>query len=429
MNSDASCGPSSALSNLSKYTDRDQTLQKEFVNSHPGTFHKTQGFKSNEGIDRRLNNDFQSFNNGGYHEFPSQMVNQFNRPPALNQPRPTMVGTPSHGGWVQDFSDLSLDSGAQHASRNFHQQQQMSEGWHQQFLNQQSQNRQAQLLSQPQDLQNRHMQNVNSSFSSAYPLNMRTNLSTPLIPQMLSMTEHQEIHKLDYESTNFESHFDQVEKELLEAEKEQQQHHEEITTENDKEEFARAAQKVQSSMLSSNTSAETSNKFQNSNFLKLMNSISNRAVELEGDKLVDSQSREDIRDQTHDLQQELLDHLVSAQENQTMKVNSLNSHHNTVEQPYQNSTAASGRQQWREENINHLPDPLAHIRDGDLAHISNPLQAAKIISGDQVKNRDWMEDESWFQKRDSRSPLQNERNSILADEWQEMYDDYRHDDD
>ena len=42
--------------------------------------------------------------------------------------------------------------------------------------------------------------------------------------------------------------------------------------------------------------SEMNEKFQNSQFLKLMSSIGNRQVELEGDKLVTSDSKEDIRE-------------------------------------------------------------------------------------------------------------------------------------
>ena len=78
----------------------------------------------------------------------------------------------------------------------------------------------------------------------------------------------------------------------------------------------------------------------------------------------------------------------------------------------------------------HLPDPLAHVRDGALALDLTPLQAARIISGGQVRPADWTEDESWTAEtpRQQQTP-RPQRAPLLDHAAQEAYDDYRNDDD
>lgn len=244
---------------------------------------------------------------------------------------------------------------------------------------------------------------------------MRTDLSSPL------MTEHQEVHREEHEKAAFDEQFERLEQELAEAEQVSDNIH-------DREEFARTAGRVKESMLVSSPerSEETTEKFQQLNFLKLMSSIHNRSVEIsaDGEKLVDREGQ-DVRDGGH---------LDSAND----VLQSQPSYHDPVHDAAHDIRLGDGPlhimdlpQSTKRAEVsdnapptNHLPDPLAHIKDGALPEFLDPLQAAKIVSGNQVKTRDWMPtDDDWLDMS-----VQPPR-SIVSQEWQEMYDDYRHDDD
>lgn len=51
----ANCGPSNALQNLSKHTQRDNTLQNEIIRNQP---QQGNGFRNQPIVDQRLNQDF-----------------------------------------------------------------------------------------------------------------------------------------------------------------------------------------------------------------------------------------------------------------------------------------------------------------------------------------------------------------------------------
>lgn len=281
-----------------------------------------------------------------------------------------------------------------------------------QFQNQnQSQN---QFHNQFQNQFENQFQNQNQFLAQPFRLNMRTDLSTPLHP----FTEHQELHREDHHQLAFDEQFDRLEQELAQAETQAETHNE--LSDMDKEEFARTAGKVKETMLVDNPerSEETTQKFQQSNFLKLMSSIHERSVEIsdEGDKLVD-RSGQDIRETTEarDERTQSPDYHAAMHDTQPVQMssNQLNLQPNSQLNSQLNSQNIQSR----------LPDPLAHIKDGALPEFLDPLQAAKIVSGNQVKTGDWMPtDDHWLD-------MTTKQNSIVSQEWQEMYDDYRHDDD
>ncbi|ODV70355.1 hypothetical protein HYPBUDRAFT_155268 [Hyphopichia burtonii NRRL Y-1933] len=425
---DASCGPSNALQNLSKHTQRDQSLQNEFINRN-GPVNPGQSFRSNyTGVDHQLNQDFQQFNQlqnmngnpafmnqfgpapqipGRHHE--QAQFNQFNQSqthfnqPQLHQPQ----SSNSKQGWVQDFSNLAISN-----------RQQPTNDWHTQFMKQQGFQQH-----QPQAQHQRVMPN----HASGFQMNMRTNLSQPM-NQMAVPTEHQEMHRMEQEKQVFDDQFDQLEKELEAQAVPEQTILEEInevsTNENEKEEFAKTAQRVYDSMLSQQNTqtTETSTKFQQSDFLKLMNSISSRKVELsqEGNKLV-NESGQDIRNQEHisnladplqDVRNEVRQEPLSVRHDNT-------DYHRAVHEPQMNTEEALR---------GHLPDPLAHIKDGELDAFE-PLQAARIVSGDQVKGNQWMEDSNWEIEPDALHGSRLQKGRILNQYEQEVFDDYRQDDD
>ena len=133
-----------------------------------------------------------------------------------------------------------------------------------------------------------------------------------------------------------------------------------------------------------------------------MSSIGNRKVELEGDKLVTSDSKEDIREKGIP-ESEAQTAFASHQElHQQATLNNPDYHQPMFDQTPESSRDPTGRagvnvaQQpvqdtaAEQENPqeNRLPDPLAHIQDGQLSDINDPLTAAKVISGGQVQTKD-----------------------------------------
>lgn len=386
-----SCGPSNAVSNLSKHTQRDNSLQNDVIRRNGPQ--NNQQFRNNQIIDNNLNQEFNQFSgnqfNGSF-DGGNQFANQFmSRFPMKGR------GQNRNQGWVNDFSNLSLE-------RNELQTRDMTreQGWNQQFMNgsqqynQQQQNSQ-QFNQQQQNIQHQFQQNqlqqnqVNQQIQPQMPfhMNTRTNLNPVYHEPVGNLTEHQEMHKMEQQHQQFEDEFKLLEQEM----------HSNTT---DKEEFAKTARKIHESMTNNH---EQNEKIQQSNFLKLMNSISNRSVELsnEGDKLVDSQSGQDVREQeiTEHLSDPLRDVKESSETvatpdyhrpmysdagqvvNQRQAVNQEQPQEQTQEQTQQ-----------ADPHHNPLPDPLAHIQDGALSNIQEPLQAARIISGNQVVPEAWMED-------------------------------------
>lgn len=411
---EASCGPTNALNKLSQYSQRDNSLQNDVLRQPQ--HNPTAQFKGGQLVDERLNQDFNQFNQtGGSSNFASQFMNshapQFqnrnvqavpqNRAQQFQHQYQPQTG---NSNWVLDFSSMSIGD-SQRAN------------WNQQFNQNMSQQMQSQTQNQNQmnGVQQRQFMAQRTN-GEAFQLNMRTNLSTtmninnrPMNMNTLSpgfKTEHQEMH----EAAFFDNQFNELEKELQETTEQQ-----EIFDDSEKEKFAETARRVKSSMLRGGSLQleETSQKFQNSNFLKLMNSIGNRQVELEGDKLVEKEG------QISQINVEPQDTRVSMV---PMADGKEIDYHKPLH-PFPDVTEEK-RQNLREEHINHLPDPLAHLKEGDLADFKSPLEAAKIVSGNQVKTSDWMDDDLWL---DQTGPA-SQRSQIMTDEWQEMFDDYRHDD-
>lgn len=407
---DASCGPSNALSQLSKHTQRDQSLQNEFVGRQgpvqPGNF-RTHGH-----VDAGLNREFQNFNSDGMSSFDPLFAAQRHNagPPMAMRQNPN---------WVQDFGGLSL--GEQRG-------QTVPQGkadWHRQFMQQQQQQHQQQGQSQSQYLQmgqsgqfqGNQFQNLlqNSQFQNPAMFQGYRAGTGQYGQQNTQKLQHDGIELLQPGEMDFERHFDQVERELLEAEKMQQNEEQiDLGDESEKEQFAEAARQIKNLMTSDKhvASDETSSKFQELSFLKLMTLISDRQVELsrEGDKLVERESGEDIR--AH-----LSDPLRHEKETQP-------DYHHPVHGAGDHVTNESGITRESENVTSHLPDPLAHIKDGALPSNLTPLQAARIISGGQVMASDWTEDESW-----NTPHMRPTGDGIMLQEWQDVYEDYRNEDD
>lgn len=408
----ANCGPSNALQNLSKHTQRDNTLQNEIIRNQP---QQGNGFRNQAIVDQRLNQDFQQFSNGqAFNQFQPEPVNQqFHQHHRQHNQAQHSQHHPQQG-WVQDFSKMSINQQPRHQAGNI-QNGKVQNDWHQQFMNQTSQHpAQNNVAYQPQ-----HQM-------GGFRMNMRTNLSNSLYQTRGNVPEHKEMHKMEEENQIFDAQFDQMERELQHENMSNEQTAEVQMDGNEfeKEQFAKTAKQVQESMLKGEN-AETNAKFQNSNFLKLMSSISNRSVELsaEGDKLVSKQSGEDIRDNPE---------VVTSQTPTPVPVSQYDQYTNHIPMSQDDMPT-------QEPQTLHLPDPLAHIKKGSIEGDVSPFQAAQIVTGNQVKTSDWMEDDDWLDMTEDapfpvmggpqRMPPKHPRNNIMSDEWQEVYDDYKHDDD
>ncbi|KHC58319.1 hypothetical protein MGE_04656 [Candida albicans P75010] len=441
----ASCGPSTALQNLNKHAQRDNSLQHQ-RHQHPqhpqqqgASIHQ---FRQGQQVDSRLNADFKQFNNGN--DFANSFMNQMNIKPSMQQHQ-HQQHQHQQPAWVNDFSNLSIQQ--QHQHQNQQQNQGTKSDWHQQFMQQQQQ--------QPNTLQHQsNFQQMTPNYAMG-SYQMR-NTATTMTPMFHNQTEHQQQHKLEEEQRALEKQFDMIEKQLQ---------NESVTTEENtnqdeaKEEFARIARKAETSMKTIDShDSEMNEKFQNSQFLKLMSSIGNRQVELEGDKLVTSDSKEDIREKGIPETITATNPTITTaprdtQEGQFTSQGPSNPDfaremYDQIPRPKPANTAfphpSSGdseHEQQQEPNDPHqntLPDPLAHIQDGQLSDINDPLTAARIISGGQVQMSDWVEDYDTIS--DTPSKLETDSNNnpnvrpfrkgqIVDHHWDEMYRDYRHDDD
>lgn len=400
---EASCGPSNALQSLNKHAQRDNSLQHQFAPRQQ----ERAGFKQGNHVDQRLNQEFNQFNGSNGNEFASKFMNLFNpqqfkqnnfqnQNPQVNNNVQNQSFN-NQQGWVNDFSKLSINQ-PQINNQN-HQMNQMG-----QPINQ---------MSQP----------MNQNFQT-FPLNMRTNLSTPLIPQQPA-TEHVELHKFDQ---SLDKQFEMLEQEL--QEQQQQQQEQELTQNHNSDEFAKIAKTIHNSLNKKFENQDIENKFKNSEFFELMNQVSQGNVEIndEGKDLVYSSTKESYESSHKPIPTE--NDLPS----NTSPLESHNEHmptyhHPQFDSPLPNSTI---KPEPPLQQTNHLPDPLAHIKDGQLSDINDPLMMAKIVSGGQIKNKDWLDaDTDWLDSSYTPQNISGPRlkRSILNDHDQQVFDDYRHDDD
>ena len=418
----ASCGPSSALQSMSKYSQRDTSLQKDVV-GHPSQGHVNE-FRSQQAMDPYLANEFQEFQRG-------ESLGTFRETPMapgvpkyqMNVNRGMYDGDHQHfqhqNQWVLDFSRLNLDTAKTHSGQTL---QRSSKGdWKDAFLSQVQQQGLHQSFEAPRQYFLSHIP------PRQYHAN-HSGLRNYTLPNTLGMLEHQELHRRVEEERQFEEEFDKLEQEL---EGEGIDQNDELLQQNSlrhsNDEFAAIASKVERTMRE-NKNKESSEKFQNSSFLKLMNAISNRSVELSenGKDLVEvalnqgntPSSNSPTPDQYQEGPQLRTDSFIPQQSQMSQ-----------MDRNIPSDPVPTG---------SHLPDPLAHLKDNDLAKIMTPLQAAKVVSGNQVSNSDWLEDPDWSDqpnwnnmtpRLDFDEPKPYPRGRILSELQEESYYDYRNDDD
>lgn len=419
---DASCGPSSALSQLSKHTQRDTSLQHERHHQAPN---QLPAFRSHLTVDASLNQDFHRFSQSGPSGFEAHTFG-----PSFGQNQGMQAAQRLEGNmgrnheWIHDFNGLSLRE-RQSQNQNQALNQGLNHGksdWHLQFMKM-NQAQSQQNVQQSQQFQQLHNQ-LQYGQMGGLGMNRLSQMNTQYAQQFQN---HDVLDSMKEDSMKvddqFAERFDALEREIAE----QQTEKAEFSDDLEKEQFAEAARQVKSLMTRkvAGHSEETASKFQQSDFLKLMLSISDREVEISenGDKLVTKNSGTDIRehlsDPLRDVRGESLSHertISEALRGEAPSGLPANLQPSHIPQPptQRESDAVRG----------HLPDPLAHIKDGDLNGDLSSLQAAQVISGGQVNSENWMEDGAWsqFGRRTGRMP------SLLSPMEQEVYDDYRQDD-
>jgi len=395
---EASCGPSNALQNLSKHSQRDNSLQHEFSR---GAVPQAAQFKQSQAIDRNLNQDFQSFNSN---DFANSFMNQFNPQQFKAQVNQLSVQQ-NH---LRD-QFLQQNQNLQFQQQNVQSGQQHNQAWINDFS--------SMSLNQTQNVP--HQMNHGPQFSQYnqfYQPGMALRNATPMMPQAQHMTEHKEIHKFEQ---SIDDQFALIEQEL----NAQEEQGDVEKSGHDHDQFAKTAREIETTMKkAASENNELGEKFQNSDFLKLMQSISTRNVELEGDKLVDSKTKQDIREKPQD--SEPVQPIVSPTINEPLPTY----HHPPFDSAQPPMPPQPQEQQPEHENK--LADPLAHVADGALSDINDPLMMAQIISGGQVKRKDWLNaDTDWLDSPRATKPQPRVRRSILTEHDQQVFDDYRHDDD
>ncbi|ODQ80942.1 hypothetical protein BABINDRAFT_118312 [Babjeviella inositovora NRRL Y-12698] len=330
----ASCGPSNALQNLSKHTQRDRSLQNDISLGARQALFASNKFNQ---VDRNLQNDFAAFNQG-QNSFQQAHYEQL-----YNQQFPANVEQQRRAEdsqWAQSFQDLNLTSQPQNLSV-------ASNQWQSQFMQQGN-------VQQPQ------IRPLNAFATNFMRSGMTGNMAMT-VPQPTHQLEHQQLHKQEAEQDLFNQEFANVEREL-----QQEARQVDVTVPEDHS-LAATAEQVLAVMTGEATSrsAETNSKFQNSNFLKLMQSIAAKEVALN-----DSQDKLVTRDGT-DIRE-------------------------VPEMPAVMAGGFSGNPLTREARGSHLPDPLAHIPDGALSPTYNsPLGSAMFVQksmGKKIQMQDWVED-------------------------------------
>ncbi|CCE83675.1 Piso0_004260 [Millerozyma farinosa CBS 7064] len=390
----AECGPSNALTKLQSHTAKDNSLQREFNRGFAGAPGQFRGVN----VDRQLNQDFREFSQGGRPGVSRANVSlhTYADSPGLSLGRNIAPGGASqaHGAsekWVDDFAQLNIqkrDFGQRHAWE-----QSQRGDWQKQFMLQQSQQSQQGAMQNQQQRQNQYQ----GQYMGQY---LNQNQFGRLGNDMIELSHSGMVNGL-HDNSVFDDQFKQLERELQEQNAEQQQEQPEVVYEDvDNQGFSEAARDVRDAMLSS--SGSTGVKFRNSDFFHLMESVAEKRVQISQDG-------------------KSLEQRASA--------------------PPASSVPQQQHPNHPRDSLKHyLPDPLSHVKDGALDDFNSPLAAAKAVSGNQVSTSDWIMDDDWLDMTAAPTPAaanaskttalpERQKVNLMPAEWQEVYDDYRHDDD
>ncbi|KAF9251551.1 hypothetical protein DTO013E5_4022 [Penicillium roqueforti] len=302
---DALCGPSNALQNFQKHTSVDRTLQQDRLTSRQSP---AQGFRSQNPQEGILDPEFAAFEGN------------FAGPALPNLQHPAHFGAPSHhaavhhpaahgaanASWASDFQNLQI-SGPAHPVAQLQRPNiapaTAHGGWHSEFMTQQRG-----PMSQTQQTPQMHGA-YQPAFAPSYQ--MYGSSMNQMQPSQVMQTEQH--HMQQFDESAFEAAFDQARADMelqgvdaaqLDTQKQSQETNEvgipePVTQEHirlgsdlipksekqdpetrnrDADELARTAGQLLDSVRN-----ETSEKFQQSNFMALMRRIRDREVEVEGD--------------------------------------------------------------------------------------------------------------------------------------------------
>ncbi|ODV94741.1 hypothetical protein PACTADRAFT_50604, partial [Pachysolen tannophilus NRRL Y-2460] len=263
---ESSCGTSNALQKFSNHAHADRSLQQDHIIRNQGRQNHQSPFlnKFNQ-IDKGLENDFQNFNNNIHSSLSysplnhdvivssgHRGVNEIHQGPQLNNN--------STQQWTNEFSRLSLNNtsaGHVHSQKNDFQ-------WNREYIQQQQQAPRFRSTVSNDNVISRNLMLDNTTQYMAGPIQQ-------------GPTEHQELHHIELQDSEFNTMFENIEKEEQEKEQEKEKEKEkEILF--DKDEFAKTASLVVNAMSFKNNSTITSEKFKNSNFLKLMEKVSKKQI-------------------------------------------------------------------------------------------------------------------------------------------------------
>lgn len=420
------CGPSNAVQNLAKHSQRDTSLQNQFRGQPQ---QQGRSFRQGPQVDARLNLEFAEFSGvpSAMHQPQFQQMPMAQGPMAHGPRAQAPIAQTGNQGWVQDFGNLKLLS----------QSQQGQAQWASQFQNLGMH----QAQSQPQQMAQHPMQAGQMRFQ---PMMGVLSMGQMTRPQFLQQLEHQQVHKEEQNQQQFDDKFAEIERELA-----GEQQHVADDRDLEKDEFAKIAAQISlnvGAQVADSTDSLMQEKFAALGFMGLMQQVADKQVELEGDKLVDLATREEVKagETTSEaparVQLPLEPNYHQPMADDWAIPNPVRGQMRPMQLP-ETEAAPPQPQEARPDQENKLPDPLAHIADGALGDITDPLMMAQVISGGQVLRKAWMDaDDDWmdatgpFQPRPYRGPLSGGPpsggpRSIMNPHEQEVFDDYRHDDD
>ncbi|CDK28585.1 unnamed protein product [Kuraishia capsulata CBS 1993] len=316
-----SCGPTSALGKLNSHVGSDRSLQQSVGRPQQG-FGGLNEFRSKFQVDEFVQSDFQRFGsqqNGNINglQFQPQPIQHPQQPGSMMLQRPEM-----------DIGEFQAHMGAQYQQpvqvQNQYQHEQAYQGQHQQNQFQQNQFQQKQRMHHMQSLPNQQVQQLQQSqnqnqlktqpawVTSFQNLQLEESWDEPIhklpmfesrvydqglgVAQEQNLQPQQQVPVQSHDSlaTDFTREFDALESELQKPASQEQQTKD---FEAEKIKLAEIARNVFTSMTTGTSTTDTISKFQNSNFLKLMEKVAQRQVEInpEGNKFID-QNGNDIRD-------------------------------------------------------------------------------------------------------------------------------------
>lgn len=263
FNSADSCGPSTSVQKLSSFSNTGNVVNNDY---NPNLVKQQSSSFKTSGMSSKLEQDFKNFEGSSDYRVGGMPVSRFSPLPEMlrlqNQQHQPVRGEHK---WLNDFSNLQL--------------------------NQHNNVSQTQLMNQMPMEQARAMNQISAGQTQAmnhrmaYVPQYKQGVNPVMqVPNSRNQSEHQQVHKYQTEDDIFEAAFNNIEKEVGQTV--------ETGLEQDAEgnELSAIAGRIKATMESQQDTEELNSKFKNSNFLKLMNKISDKKVVIaeDGKDLVDN---------------------------------------------------------------------------------------------------------------------------------------------